>query len=73
MKRGRPKKSVGYIRRAARRFLEGTRCRTPEEAVKSGARSLEEWVDVLRMERDAMRAAMDPSSQGDVFSAVTEA
>jgi hypothetical protein len=65
MKRGRPKKSVGYIRRAARRFLEGTRCRTPEEAVNTGIRSLEEWVDILRMERDAARVVLERLPGGD--------
>jgi hypothetical protein len=48
MKRGRPKKQHGYLRAAAKAFLEGTRCRTPEEAVLKGVRSLEAWADALR-------------------------
>jgi hypothetical protein len=57
VKRGPAKANVRYIRRAAKRFLEGTRCRTPEEAVLKGFRTLEGWTDVLRAEREAARAA----------------
>jgi hypothetical protein len=59
VKRGRPKEQVRYIRRAARRFLEGTRCRTPEEAVRSGVRTLEGWTDILRFERETARVAVE--------------
>lgn len=48
MTRGRPKRQHGYLRAAARSFLEGTRCRTPECAVRKGLRSLEQWADALR-------------------------
>ena len=51
--RGRPKRQHGYLRRAAQSFLEGTRCRTPEDAVLRGIRTLEEWVDVLGQAREA--------------------
>ena len=53
MKRGSVKANGRYIRRAAKRFLEGTRCRTPEEAVLKGVRTLEMWTDVLSAEREA--------------------
>ncbi|NJK43968.1 MAG: hypothetical protein HC933_06485 [Pleurocapsa sp. SU_196_0] len=59
MKRGRPKEQVRYIRRAARRFLEGTRCRTPEEAVRIGVRTLEGWTEILRFEREASRVSVE--------------
>jgi hypothetical protein len=59
VKRGRPKEQVRYIRRAARRFLEGTRCRTPEEAVRTGVRTLEGWTDILRFEREASRVTVE--------------
>jgi hypothetical protein len=58
MKRGRPRKQFGYLRVAARNFLHGTRCRTPEEAVASGVRTLEGWVEALRDAKDAQVAAM---------------
>jgi hypothetical protein len=41
-----------YLRRSKKRFLEGTRARTPFEAVASGARTLEQWADVLNFERE---------------------
>ena len=53
MQRGRPKKQHGYLRTAARQFLDGTRCRTPEEAVLKSLRSLEEWADALRGAKEA--------------------
>jgi hypothetical protein len=53
MKRGRPKKQHGYLRAATKAFLEGTRCRTPEEAVLKGVRSLEAWADALRQAKEA--------------------
>ncbi len=43
---------LSYLKRASRRFLEGTRCRTPVDAVTSGRRSLEEWAHILAEERD---------------------
>ncbi len=53
MKRGRPKKQYGYLRVATRSFLEGTRCRTPEEAVLKGVCTLEGWADALRVAKEA--------------------
>ena len=40
-----------HYKRASQRFLEGTRFRTPNEAVQAGLRTLEEWVMVLEEER----------------------
>jgi hypothetical protein len=57
MRRGRPKKQYGYLRAAAHSFLEGTRCRTPEEAVLKGVRTLEGWADALRAAKEAQVAA----------------
>ena len=53
--RGRPKQLRGYLRRATKSFLEGTRCRTPEDAVLRGIRTLEEWVDALREAKEAQQ------------------
>jgi hypothetical protein len=41
-----------YFKRASRRFLEGTRCKTPCEAVESGVRSLSAWSQILSEERE---------------------
>ena len=40
-----------HFKRASKRFLNGTRCNTPFEAVQAGIRTLEEWVTVLEEER----------------------
>ena len=40
-----------HFKRASKRFLDGTRCKTPFEAVQTGIRTLEEWVMVLEEER----------------------
>jgi hypothetical protein len=44
-----------YLKRASRRFLEGTRYKSPVEAVEAGALSLNDWVRTLSEERDAER------------------
>jgi hypothetical protein len=44
-----------YMKRASRKFLEGTRFRHPIEAVEKGIRTLEEWVDCLNAERELDR------------------
>lgn len=44
---------TNYLKRASRRFLEGTRFKSPVEAVEAGARTLTEWADTLGEEREA--------------------
>ena len=44
---------TSYLKRASRRFLEGTRFRSPVEAVEAGVKTLGEWADVLGEEREA--------------------
>jgi hypothetical protein len=44
---------TSYLKRASRRFLEGTRFKAPVEAVEAGARSLTEWAEMLAEEREA--------------------
>ena len=41
-----------YFKRAAKRFLAGTRYKTPVEAVEAGVLTLEDWSLVLSEERD---------------------
>jgi hypothetical protein len=43
---------LSYFKRASRRFLQGTRHRTPAEAVEAGSRTLEQWVNILSEERE---------------------
>ena len=45
-------KKGNYMKRAAKRFLEGTSCRIPVEAVELGIKSLTEWADILNDERE---------------------
>jgi hypothetical protein len=47
---------LSYFKRASRRFLNGTRHRTPAEAVEAGTRSLEQWVNLLSEERELENA-----------------
>jgi hypothetical protein len=49
-------RSESYLKRASRRFLEGTKCKTPCEAVETGGRSLEAWTQVLTEEREFKNA-----------------
>jgi hypothetical protein len=43
---------TSYLKRAAKRFLDGTRMKTPVEAVEAGVCSLQDWVRVLAEERE---------------------
>jgi hypothetical protein len=45
-------KRINYMKRAAKRFLEGTKFRTPVDAVEAGARTLDQWADFLAEERE---------------------
>lgn len=45
-------KQVGYLKRATRKFLHGTKFRSPVEAVEAGIRSLGDWADTLTNERE---------------------
>ena len=45
-------KRTNYMKRATMRFLEGTKFRTPVEAVEAGERSLGDWADMLAEERE---------------------
>jgi hypothetical protein len=45
-----------YFKRASKRFLLGSKFRTPFEAVEAGARTLEEWSRLLLEERELERA-----------------
>jgi hypothetical protein len=40
-----------YVKLARQEFLEGTRFRTPVDAVESGARKVEDWCDLVSLYR----------------------
>ncbi len=41
-----------YYKRAAKKFLAGTRFKSPFEAVMAGVKTLEDWADTLTLERE---------------------
>jgi hypothetical protein len=41
-----------YYKRAAKQFLAGTRFKAPFEAVAAGVKTLEDWADMLALERE---------------------
>jgi hypothetical protein len=54
---------TSYLKRASRRFLEGTRYKTPVEAVEAGTRTLAEWADTLGEEREIENEYLKERSQ----------
>ena len=62
-------KRTNYMKRATLRFLEGTKFRTPVEAVEAGIRTLGEWADMLAEEREAetLQNSMDRRRQRDTL------
>ena len=53
-----------YTRLATQDFLEGTRFRTPFQAVESGKRSIEQWCDCVNAHRQKVPNQTD-SNQTD--------
>jgi hypothetical protein len=45
-------KRISYLKRASKRFLDGTKFKSPIAAVEAGVRSLENWVEILVEERE---------------------
>jgi hypothetical protein len=45
-------KRISYMKRATQRFLEGTKFRSPVDAVEAGIRTMGEWADILAEERE---------------------
>ena len=64
-----------YLKRASKQFLEGTRFKSPVEAVEAGVRSLTHWAEILRQEREveqaylATRSALRSSKRSDAQTA----
>jgi hypothetical protein len=55
-----------YYKRASKRFLAGTRFKTPCDAVGAGARTLHEWTQVLEEERSIELQKMAQRAQAHV-------
>ena len=53
-------KKTSYLKRAAKRFLEGTSCKSPIEAVELGLKSLGDWADTLAFEREIDQENREP-------------
>ena len=51
-------RKTNYLKRATKRFLQGTHCISPVQAVESGKRSLAEWAALLAEERELDTAMM---------------
>jgi hypothetical protein len=45
-------KRTSYLKRASKRFLDGTKFKSPFAAVEAGVRTLESWAEILLEERE---------------------
>ena len=54
-----------YLKRAQKRFLTGTKCKTPEIAVTLGERSVKQWADIVQeeLENQLQRAGFERASR----------
>jgi predicted Rossmann fold nucleotide-binding protein DprA/Smf involved in DNA uptake len=52
--------SLTYVDKAARAFLAGTPYRYPVQAIEAGARTVEEWCEVLNNVRDTLASPPVP-------------
>ncbi len=53
-------KKTSYLKRATKRFLEGTACKSPIEVVELGLKSLGDWADTLALERELEQENREP-------------
>jgi hypothetical protein len=53
-------KKTSYLKRAAKRFLEGTNCKSPIEVVELGLKTLSDWADTLAIERELEQDNREP-------------
>jgi hypothetical protein len=57
--------SLTYVDKAARAFLAGTPYRYPVQAIEAGARTVEEWCEVLNNVRDTLETPPAPRQRDD--------
>jgi hypothetical protein len=43
---------TAYLIRATKKFLEGTNCKSPIQAVEQGVKTLSDWIDALSAEQE---------------------
>jgi hypothetical protein len=51
-KKGAHMKKTAYLTRATKKFLEGTNCKSPIQAVEQGVKTLSDWIDALSLEQE---------------------
>jgi HD superfamily phosphodiesterase len=54
-----------YVTKAARDFLSGTPYRAPIQAIEAGARTIDEWCEVLNAYRDTLASPPAPRQRDD--------
>ena len=57
-----------YMKLVRKKFLEGTKFRTPVDAVESGARKIEDWCDMVSIYRQKIATREDRRDFADSLS-----
>jgi hypothetical protein len=52
-------KKTAYLIRATTKFLEGTNCKSPIQAVEQGMKTLNDWIDTLSLEQEIERVHLE--------------
>jgi hypothetical protein len=45
-------KKTAYLIRVTQKFLEGTNCKSPIQAVEQGIKTLNDWIDTISLEQE---------------------
>lgn len=62
-----------YMKLARKEFLEGTKFRTPVDAVESGARKIEDWCDLVSIYRQKIATPEDRRDLSELLSHASNA
>jgi hypothetical protein len=52
-------KKTAYLIRATKKFLEGTNCKAPIQAVEQGIKTLNDWIDTISLEQEIEVAQLE--------------
>jgi hypothetical protein len=52
-------KKTAYLTRATKKFLEGTNCKSPIQAVEEGMKTLSDWIDAISLEQEIEAAQLE--------------
>jgi hypothetical protein len=52
-------KKTAYLTRATKKFLEGTNCKSPIQAVEQGMKTLSDWIDAISLEQEIEAAQLE--------------